>query len=96
MEGHAERIAEQYEQLGRPAAGNTLEEAVWLEEQSLGYPLNLMCSLYYESTVEDPFRHPAEATPPNSDTSDSASPTPDNPAHDFLTPDNPDSVDSDE
>ena len=72
MEGHADRIAEQYEQQGRPATGNTLDEAVWLEEQGLGYPLNLMCSLYYEVTTDDPFRHPVEATPPNSDFPNSA------------------------
>ncbi len=67
MDGIADNIADQYEQEGRPAAGNTLEEAVWLEEESLGYPLNLMATLYYESTVDDPFRQPVEATPPNAE-----------------------------
>ncbi len=67
MDRLADNIADLYELHGRPAAGNTLEEAVWLEEQSLGYPLNLMCSLYYESTAEDPFRQPEEAAPPQTD-----------------------------
>ncbi len=50
MERLADTIADLYELPGRPAAGDTLEEAVWLEEQPLGYPLNLMCSLYYETS----------------------------------------------
>ncbi len=64
MDGLADNIADQYERHGGPAAGKTLEEAVWLEEQSLGYPLNLMCSLYYEVTNDDPFRQPEAAAPP--------------------------------
>ncbi len=54
MERLAENIADLYDLPGRPAAGDTLEEAVWLDEQPLGYPLNLMCSLYYESSFVEP------------------------------------------
>ncbi len=55
MERFADQIADLYDLPGRPAAGDTLEEAVWLEEQPLGYPLNLMCTLYYESSFCGPF-----------------------------------------
>ncbi len=66
MDRLADHIADLYELHGCPAAGNMLEEAVRLEEQSLGYPLNLMCSLYYETTPDDPFRTPEDALPPSS------------------------------
>ncbi len=65
MERHAEEIADLYEFHDRPSAGDTLEEAVWIEEQSLGYPLNLMCTLYYESTFCEPFHNPEENSPSN-------------------------------
>jgi len=35
-------------------AGDMLAEAARLDEMGLGYPLNMMCSLYYESTGELP------------------------------------------
>ncbi len=66
MERLADNIADLYELHDRPAAGDTLEEAVWLEEQSLGYPLNLMCTLYYESTYCEPFPQQDEPTQPAS------------------------------
>ncbi len=65
MERLADNIADLYELHGRPAAGDTLEEAVWLEEQSLGYPLNLMCTLYYESTYCEPLPLSEENAQPN-------------------------------
>ncbi len=64
MERLADNIADLYDLPGRPAAGNTLEEAVWLDEQPLGYPLNLMCSLYYESTYCEPFPTPEDKPNP--------------------------------
>ncbi len=70
MERLADNIADLYELHGRPAAGDTLEEAVWLEEQSLGYPLNLMCTLYYESAYSGPFPEPEENAQPTPDESD--------------------------
>ncbi len=69
MERLADNIADLYELHGRPAAGNTLEEAVWLDEQALGYPLNLMCSLYYESSFDESFRKLTDDVPPNPDES---------------------------
>lgn len=35
-------------------ASDMLAEAARLDELGLGYPLNMMCSLYYESTCEPP------------------------------------------
>ncbi len=70
MERLADHIADLYELHGRPAAGDTLEEAVWLEEQSLGYPLNLMCTLYYESTYTEPFFTHDDNSQPHPDNRD--------------------------
>ncbi len=70
MERLADTIADLYELPGRPVAGDTLEEAVWLDEQPLGYPLNLMCTLYYESSFSGPFPTPEEDSPPTPETSD--------------------------
>lgn len=36
------------------AASDILAEAARLDELGLGYPLNMMCSLYYESTCGPP------------------------------------------
>lgn len=36
------------------AASDILAEAARLDELGLGYPLNMMCSLYYESTCAPP------------------------------------------
>ena len=56
--------------LGAPGQGRMLAEADRLNRQALGYPLNLMCSLYYETGTEEPFRHPAGMAPHNSEDSD--------------------------
>ncbi len=45
--------------LRRPDAGNMLADADRLNEQSLGRPLNLMCSLYYEVSLDEPCLFPA-------------------------------------
>ncbi len=66
MERLADEIADLYDLPGRPAAGDTLEEAVWLDEQPLGYPLNLMVTLYYESSFCEPF-HDSDPDSPDSD-----------------------------
>ncbi len=70
MERLADSIADLYDLPGRPSAGDTLEEAVWLDEQPLGYPLNLMCSLYYESSFCGPFPFTDEDSHPNPESSD--------------------------
>ncbi len=70
MDRLADTIADLYNLPGRPAAGDTLEEAVWLDEQPLGYPLNLMCTLYYESSFCGPFPAPEERTQPTPENCD--------------------------
>ncbi len=68
MERLADSIADRYNFPGRPAAGDTLEEAVWFDERPLGYPLNLMCTLYYESSFVEPLQLLAkDPTPADSD-----------------------------
>lgn len=37
-----------------------LGEAAWLNEQGLGYPLNMMYTLYYETTLDEPLPSPSE------------------------------------
>lgn len=47
-----------------PDSEVALECATWLNERGLGYPLNLMSSLYYESTDDDPLCPWTEAESP--------------------------------
>ncbi len=59
MDPLADNRDDLYELWVRPAVGDTLEDAVRFEEQSLGYPLNLMSTLYYESSFCE-LSYPAE------------------------------------
>ncbi len=56
--------------MGLPIGGSMLANADRFNEQALGYPLNLMCSLYYETSTEEPFHHPAGMPPHNTNDSD--------------------------
>lgn len=48
MENRADEILRAFP--AGEAASDMLAEAARLDELGLGYPLNMMCSLYYEST----------------------------------------------
>jgi len=41
-----------------------LGEAAWLNEQGLGYPLNMMYTLYYETTLDEPLPDPSTGESP--------------------------------
>lgn len=52
------------EERNEPKADNMLREAERLNEEGLGYPLNIMVSLYYESSSdEEPSHAPGDGNP---------------------------------
>ncbi len=55
---------------GRVEERDVLADADRLSGEALGYPLNLMCSLYYETHTGGPFHHAAGSVPPNLDDND--------------------------